>query len=96
MVNFSSSPRRGPMFLRSSLMDSRPFTTVISGLKMRQKKNHAKTMLAMATGTPTSDHWAKLISTSQMLLSRDIVTAFMPLPAGVPMPPTAAPTGCRA
>ena len=47
----------------------------------------------MATGTPTIDHWAKEISTPQILLSRDMVTAFMPLPAGVPIPPRAAPTG---
>ena len=50
-------------------------------------------MLTNATGTPMRDHWPKLISTPQMFLSRDMVTAFMPLPAGVPMPPIAAPTG---
>ena len=93
IANFSSLPRRGPMFLRSSFRESRPFTTSISGLKMVQKNSQATMVLAIATGTPTMDHCTKDISTPQMLLSRDIVTAFMPLPAGVPIPPRAAATG---
>ena len=92
-ANFSSSPRMGPMLLRSSFRESRPLTTSISGLNTTQRKSQARMVLTMATGTPTTDHWAKEISTPQMDFSRDMVTAFMPLPAGVPMPPMAAPTG---